>query len=72
MTNLAILLKAFPDIKSNINAITFMGGAIGLGNWSPAAEFNILVDPEAASIVMASELPITMVPLEVSHTVLAT
>jgi len=45
MTNLAILLKAFPDIKSKIKGITFMGGAIGLGNWGPAAEFNILVDP---------------------------
>ena len=45
MTNLAILLKAFPDIKHKIRGITIMGGAIGLGNWSPAAEFNILVDP---------------------------
>lgn len=45
MTNLAILLKAFPDIKEKINTVTVMGGAIGMGNWSPAAEFNILVDP---------------------------
>ena len=37
MTNLAILLKAFPDIKEKINSIIIMGGAIGLGNWSPAA-----------------------------------
>lgn len=44
-TNLAILLKAFPCVKSKIKRITIMGGAIGLGNWSPAAEFNILVDP---------------------------
>lgn len=36
-TNLAILLKAFPDIKYKIKRITVMGGAIGLGNWSPAA-----------------------------------
>jgi pyrimidine-specific ribonucleoside hydrolase len=48
MTNLAILLRGFPDIRDRINAVTIMGGAIGLGNWSPAAEFNILVDPEAA------------------------
>jgi pyrimidine-specific ribonucleoside hydrolase len=45
MTNLAILLLAFPQIKTHIRKITLMGGAIGLGNWSPAAEFNILVDP---------------------------
>lgn len=45
MTNLAILLLAFPSIKPHIGKITLMGGAIGLGNWSPAAEFNILVDP---------------------------
>lgn len=45
MTNLAILIKAFPSIVSKLEGITIMGGAIGLGNWSPAAEFNILVDP---------------------------
>lgn len=63
MTNLAVLLKAFPDIASRINGITVMGGAIGLGNWSPAAEFNILVDPEAAEIVFGYGLPVTMIPL---------
>lgn len=47
-----------------------MGGAIGLGNWNPAAEFNILVDPEAAAIVFNSGIRVNMVPLEVSHTVL--
>jgi pyrimidine-specific ribonucleoside hydrolase len=72
MTNLAILLKAFPDIKNRIFGITIMGGAIGLGNWSAAAEFNILVDPEAASIVFSQGLPLTMVPLEVTHTVAVT
>lgn len=63
MTNLAILLRGFPDIKDKINTITIMGGAIGLGNWSPAAEFNILVDPEAANIVFAQQIPLTMIPL---------
>lgn len=72
MTNLAILLHAFPDVKERIKGVTIMGGAIGLGNWSPAAEFNIIVDPEAAAVVMRSGLPLTMVPLEVTHTVLAT
>ena len=37
MTNLAILLKAFPDLKHKIRGVTIMGGAIGLGNWTPAA-----------------------------------
>lgn len=63
LTNLAIILRAFPDINSHIRGVTLMGGAIGQGNWSPAAEFNILVDPEAASIVFGSGLPVTMIPL---------
>lgn len=49
-----------------------MGGAIGLGNWTPAAEFNILVDPEAATIVFNSGIRVNVIPLEVSHTVLIT
>lgn len=49
-----------------------MAGAIGLGNWSPAAEFNVLVDPLAAAIVFQSKIPIIMVPLEVTHTALIT
>merc|ERR1711865_681780 len=49
-----------------------MGGAIGVGNRSPVAEFNILCDPEAADIVFNSELEVVMVPLEVTHTALAT
>lgn len=62
-TNLAVLLKAFPDIKQNIKKITIMGGAIGLGNWTPAAEFNILVDPEAAAIVFNCGIRINVIPL---------
>ena len=69
MTNLALLLKTFPLIKKQLNGITIMGGAIGMGNWSPAAEFNILVDPEAAKIVMNCGIKVTMIPLEVTHTV---
>jgi pyrimidine-specific ribonucleoside hydrolase len=45
MTNLAVLIKAFPDVLENIEKIVIMGGAIGLGNWGPAGEFNIVVDP---------------------------
>jgi len=49
-----------------------MGGAIGLGNISPSSEFNIATDPDAAHIVFHSKLKVVMVPLEVTHTVLAT
>ena len=49
-----------------------MGGAIGLGNWSPSSEFNIVEDPEAAAAVIGSGIPITLVPLEVTHQALAT
>jgi inosine-uridine nucleoside N-ribohydrolase len=49
-----------------------MGGAIGLGNWTPSAEFNIVADPEAAEVVFASGCRITLVPLEVTHRALAT
>ena len=49
-----------------------MGGAIGLGNWTPAAEFNMWSDPEAAHTVLNSGATITMVPLEVTHQALAT
>lgn len=49
-----------------------MGGAMGVGNTSPVAEFNIQVDPEAAAYVFECGLPIYMVPLEVTHSVLVT
>ena len=44
-----------------------MGGAIAEGNWTPAAEFNIWVDPDAAAVVFGSGLPITMIGLDVTH-----
>jgi len=72
LTNVALLLTVFPEIVPHISKIVLLGGAIGLGNMSPAAEFNILVDPEAAKIVFESGVPIVMVPLEVSHTALVT
>jgi len=49
-----------------------MGGAIGIGNWSPAAEFNIWCDPEAAQIILHSGIKLTMVPIEVTHMVSVT
>jgi inosine-uridine nucleoside N-ribohydrolase len=56
-----------PDIKERIARIVLMGGAAHLGNVTPAAEFNIYVDPEAAAIVFGAGVPITMVGLEATH-----
>ena len=67
LTNIALLLAAHPELKSKIARIVLMGGAAGPGNWTPAAEFNIYVDPEAADMVFKSGLPITMCGLDVTH-----
>jgi len=67
LTNVASYLAADPSVADSLSEIVLMGGAIGLGNWTPAAEFNIWVDPEAAAIVFASGVPITMIGLEVTH-----
>ena len=64
LTNLAILLKAFPEVMANIEEIIFMGGAIGIGNTTPAAEWNMWCDPEAAHVVVHSGLRVVMVPLD--------
>jgi inosine-uridine nucleoside N-ribohydrolase len=72
LTNIAAAIRREPAIVPKIAAISLMGGAIGLGNESPAAEFNIYADPEAADIVFRCGRPITMVPLEVTHQALAT
>ena len=64
---LAALLLAHPELKEKIARISLMGGGIATGNWTPAAEFNILVDPEAARIVFTSGVPITMAGLDVTE-----
>ena len=66
-TNVAALLLAHPELKEKIARISLMGGGIATGNWTPAAEFNILVDPEAARIVFTSGVPITMAGLDVTE-----
>ncbi len=71
LTNVALLLTLFPEVKSGVR-ITIMGGAMGIGNTGPVAEFNIENDPEAAFIVFESGVELAMVPLEVTHTALAT
>ncbi|CAA9409234.1 MAG: Inosine-uridine preferring nucleoside hydrolase [uncultured Rubrobacteraceae bacterium] len=67
LTNVATFLEEHPRLKDNVSRIVLMGGSIGLGNTTPAAEFNIYVDPEAASMVFGSELPVTMVGLDVTR-----
>jgi inosine-uridine nucleoside N-ribohydrolase len=67
LTNVATFLREHPDLKERIARISLMGGSIGLGNTTPAAEFNVYVDPEAAREVFESGLPITMSGLDVTH-----
>ncbi len=67
LTNTAALLLSHPELKSRIGRISLMGGGIGFGNWTPAAEFNILVDPEAADVVFRSGLPLIMAGLDVTE-----
>lgn len=65
LTNVAMLLKMYPEVKENIRRIVFMGGSLTRGNKGVMSEFNIAVDPEAAHIVVNSGLDITMVGLDI-------
>jgi inosine-uridine nucleoside N-ribohydrolase len=67
LTNVALLLAEHPEAAERIEQIVLMGGAIGLGNVTPAAEFNVWVDPEAAARVLHSGLDVTIVGLDVTH-----
>ena len=67
LTNIALLLSAHPELKAKIARIVLMGGSAGSGNWTPAAKFNIYVDPEAAEMVFGAGMPITMCGLDVTH-----
>ncbi|WP_017548683.1 nucleoside hydrolase [Salinicoccus carnicancri] len=70
LTNIALALIKAPDIKDNIEEIVLMGGGT-FGNWTPAAEFNIYVDAEAAKVVFESGVPLAMFGLDVTHQVIA-
>ena len=70
LTNIATVLKSDPSIAPLIKGIVLMGGALGGGNITPAAEFNFYVDPEAARIVFDADIPLTMVGLDVTSKVL--
>jgi inosine-uridine nucleoside N-ribohydrolase len=70
LTNVALMLARHPDARPD--RIVLMGGSIGLGNVTPAAEFNIWADPEAAVRVFGSGLDVTMIGLDVTHEALMT
>ena len=73
LTNIATAFQKAPDIRARVREIVMMGGAyFEVGNLTPAAEFNIYVDPEAADIVFRSGVPITVASLDVTHKVLST
>ena len=66
LTNIAQLLITRPELKQKIEEIYIMGGGT-IGNWTPAAEYNIFADPEAAKVVFNSSLPIIMAGLDVTQ-----
>ena len=72
LTNIALLLKSCPHLKSKIEKIAIMGGGAFRGNATPASEFNIYVDPEAARMVFACGLPLLMCGLDVTMKAYAT
>ncbi|MFI5015493.1 MAG: nucleoside hydrolase [Hyphomicrobiales bacterium] len=73
LTNMAMALVKAPRIADRVQRIVLMGGAyFEVGNITPAAEFNIFVDPEAADVVLKSGIPIFMLPLDVTHKALMT
>lgn len=73
LTNIATAFERAPDIIEKVQEIVLMGGAyFEVGNITPAAEFNIYVDPEAAEITFRSGVPIVVMPLDVTHKALVT
>ena len=73
LTNIALALQRAPEIAARIQQIVLMGGGFSEGgNITPAAEFNIYVDPHAAHLVFSSGIPLVVMPLDVTHQVLTT
>ena len=72
LTNIATALQQAPDVVPRIREIVLMGGAIGEGNITPAAEFNIHADPHAAQVVFEAGVPLVMHGLDVTHQALVT
>src|ERR1700730_7287507 len=67
LTNVATALNSDPELAAMVKSLVMMGGSLSGGNVTPAAEFNVYVDPEAARIVFQSGIPITMVGLDVTR-----
>lgn len=67
LSNVGMAMRKAPDLVGQLDQIVFMGGAIGRGNQTPSAEFNVLADPEAANLVFEQEVPFTMVGLDATH-----
>jgi purine nucleosidase len=72
LTNIALALRRYPQLVSQVRNFVIMGGSADRGNATPAAEFNIAADPEAAAIVFGAGWPVTMVGLDVTRQVRAT
>jgi len=72
LTNIALAVRKEPRIVERVREVVLMGGGYAVGNWSAVAEFNIVIDPEAAAIVFGEKWPITMVGLDLTHQALAT
>ena len=64
LTNLALLLKRFPEVKNHIERVVTMGGGISMGNVTPYAEFNIYCDPQSAGFVLREVPDLSLVPLD--------
>jgi len=72
LTNIALAIRREPAIVERVAEVVLMGGGYSRGNVTPAAEFNIVVDPEAASAVFSADWPVTMVGLDLTHQAVAT
>lgn len=71
-TNVALLFSQYPEVKTKIEKIVAMGGTLGRGNMTSAAEFNVFTDPHAAQVMYQAGVPIVMVGLDVTHKALLT